>query len=245
MVIGLHNTFYILKSFEKRIPCDFSSPYQAEIASSLYEIGNAPKYAMIPAHNIQSPMTDVASNRFSSAFYFQEVFSPPNPLISASALSNYTLHLFTFSSSSYFSFWARSYSFYSDCNKSMTSYNAFFFSLSIASACFNWDSASSSILRLGSTTNSASNVYTTARIHNERFPAALDALNTFSLSNNGFYTKTFNLSILDYGIALILSSLNSLTLVISLSVSNFFLAYSQKSFLFSIDPGATGTVLTC
>jgi hypothetical protein len=66
-------------------------------------------------------------------------------------------------------------------------------------------------------------VSTTARIHSDKLPAAFEAVNTFSFSNSGFKENYFSFLMFLYGIALILSYLKSLTLLINLALSRFFL----------------------
>jgi hypothetical protein len=94
----------------------------------------------------------------------------------------------------------------------------------VSSAYFNSVSAFSNSFFLGSTINNASYVFTTARIHKDRLPAAVEALNTLSWAKRGSKTNTFSFSILFWGILFILSESYSYTLCISLSFSTFFLA---------------------
>ena len=89
---------------------------------------------------------------------------------------------------------------------------AAFFSAKVASADLSFYSASESCFFLGSTTNKASYVLTTALIHNDNEPAALEALKTFYFSNSGFCINVLSFTMFLSGMALILSYLKSLTL---------------------------------
>lgn len=60
----------------------FSSYFHSLTVYSLYVIGKAPMYAIIPEHNIQSPNTVVVYYCHSIVFFPQATFYPPRPLIS-------------------------------------------------------------------------------------------------------------------------------------------------------------------
>lgn len=186
-------------------------------------MGNAPMYAMMPEHNTQSPSTVVFYYYHSTTFLPQAIFSPPRPLINWDALSSCNSQSLTFLFSSSYLSLAFLYSSSSFFNNSSTSAKAAFFSASYFSAFFNFYSASASCFFLGSTTSRAPYVSTTARIHSDNEPAALEALNTFFYSKSGCTINCLSLFTFALGIALILSSLNSLTLVISLAFKRFFL----------------------
>jgi len=61
---------------------------------------------MIPDERITSPVIEIKDSLYSFAFLPQLIFSPPRPVISFSALSNYLAHKSTLASNSSFSFLA-------------------------------------------------------------------------------------------------------------------------------------------